>query len=90
MVTCLSVGYDGEGSSLVLSPVEKHLLDGYASSFHIVSHWRHDIHPQQTGISSGICPKRARIMISSSSCFSRINTRVLCDSSGICVYRVEL
>ena len=42
MVTCLSVGYDGQGSSLVLSHVEKYLLDGYASSFHIVSHWHHD------------------------------------------------
>ena len=90
MVMFLGFGYDVEGLTRVLPPIEKHLLNSYVTSFHTMSRWRHDTHPHQTGISSGICPKRACIMIPSSSWFLRLNICVLCASTAICVYCVEL
>jgi hypothetical protein len=58
------------------------------SSFETVSHSCHDIHPHQTGISFGIYPKNN--MISSSSCFSSLNTHVLCASNVIFVCCIAL
>ena len=59
-------------------------LMGCVSWFHTVCHWRHDTHPHQTSISSGICPKGSRIVISS----LFLHAHVLCAFyvDVICVY----